>query len=148
MKRQYILYLILVLIISSCSVRNKEAEQFLTTVDSLITVRRSDSAQIMLDNYNIEELKGEHRARYAVLLTQAHDKNYVVHTSDSLIKTAIDYYEEHPGKNQQWLARAYYYNAAVNRDMRNRLEEVKQYLKVLPLIENGRSEERRVGKEC
>ena len=141
MKRQYILYLILVLIISSCSVRNKEAEQFLTTVDSLITVRRSDSAQIMLDNYNIEELKGEHRARYAVLLTQVHDKNYVVHTSDSLIKTAIDYYEEHPDKNQQWLARAYYYNAAVNRDMKNRLEEVKQYLKVLPLIEDGKSYE-------
>lgn len=141
MKRQYILYLILVLIISSCSVRNKEAEQFLTTVDSLITVRRSDSAQIILDNYNIEELKGEHRARYAVLLTQVHDKNYVVHTNDSLIKTAIDYYENHSKKNKQWLARAYYYNAAVNRDMKNRLEEVKQYLRVLSLIEDSKSYE-------
>ena len=137
MKRQYIFYLILIIIISSCSVRNKEAEQFLTTVDSLITIRRSDSAQIMLDNYNIEELKGEHRARYAVLLTQVHDKNYVVHTSDSLIKTAIDYYEGHAGKNQQWLARAYYYNAAVNRDIKNQVEEARQYLKALPLVEDG-----------
>ena len=144
MKRQYILLLILTLTISSCSVRNKAAEQFLITVDSLITVRRSDSAQVMLDNYNIEELKGEHRARYAVLLTQAHDKNYVVHTNDSLIKTAIDYYERHAGKNKQWLARAYYYNATVNRDRRNRLEEVKQFFKVLPLIEDGKSYELQV----
>ena len=141
MKRQYILYLILILIISSCSVRNKEAEQFLTTVDSLITVRRSDSAQIMLDNYNIEELKGEHRARYAVLLTQAHDKNYVVHTSDSLIKTAIDYYERHASKNLQWLARAHYYNAAVNRDMNNELEEVKQYIKTLQFVDDSNNYE-------
>ena len=100
-------------------------------------LEQSDSAQIMLNNYNVGEFKDEYRARYAVLLTQDHDKNYVVHTSDSLIKTAIDYYENHSKKNKQWLARAYYYNAAVNRDMKNRLEEVKQYHKAFPLVEDG-----------
>lgn len=53
-----------------------------------------DSALLLLEQIpHSEELRGKQRADYALLLTQARDKNYLDSLqSDSLIKIAVDYY--------------------------------------------------------
>ena len=55
-----------------------------------------DSALLLLEQIpHPEELRGKQRADYALLLTQARDKNYLDSLqSDSLIKIAVDYYKD------------------------------------------------------
>ena len=54
----------------------------------------TDSALVVLENISAKELVfSSSKARYALLLTQARDKNYILHTDDSLIRIAVDYYD-------------------------------------------------------
>lgn len=53
------------------------------------------------------------RAYYALLLTQARDKNYIVQTDDSLIRTAVQYYDSIGDVQMQ--AKAYYHWGGVLR---------------------------------
>ena len=50
-----------------------------------------------------------------LLTIQAKDKQYVIHTSDSLINQIVQYYEEYGDENK--LMMAYYYQGSVYRDM-------------------------------
>ena len=60
----------------------------------LIEVGCADSALSILEGVNLAELSTiQSRAKYALLLTQAKDKNYITHTDDSLIRVAVDYYD-------------------------------------------------------
>lgn len=52
---------------------------------------------------------------YQLLTVKASDKCYIPHTSDSLIKVVVNYYEKH-GTSAQ-LMEAYYYQGSVYRDM-------------------------------
>ena len=77
-----------------------------------------DSALITLEG--IEEplkMKKADRAFYALLLTQAHEKNEITHTDDSLIQIAVDYYED--GKDVYREAQSLYYLGCVYADMNN-----------------------------
>ena len=56
-------------------------------------------------------------ARYALLKTQTHDKNWIDDTSDSLILRAVRYYDEHGSKREQMLA--HYYHGAIFRNARD-----------------------------
>ena len=48
----------------------------------------------ILEEYkDIDDLPVQLRATYNLLLIEARDKNYVVHTSDSLINTVVNYFE-------------------------------------------------------
>ncbi|MGN0036955.1 MAG: hypothetical protein ACI36X_07060, partial [Bacteroidaceae bacterium] len=52
-----------------------------------------DSARQVLEQYApARHLRGEHQARYALLLTQARFKTYQPTDNDSLIRIAVDYY--------------------------------------------------------
>lgn len=53
---------------------------------------RPDSALALLRAIDGGRLRGETQARHALLLSQAHDKNYVDEPNDSLISIATDYY--------------------------------------------------------
>ena len=53
-----------------------------------------DSALHILESIESQQLTVHaDRAYYALLLTQARDKNYIVQTDDSLIRTAVQYYD-------------------------------------------------------
>ena len=56
-------------------------------------------------------------ARYALLKTQTHDKNYIDDTNDSLILRAVRYYDEHGSKREQMLS--HYYHGAIFRNAAN-----------------------------
>lgn len=59
-----------------------------------------DSALLLLNHIPYpERLRGQQSAIYALLLTQARDKNYLDSIqSDSLIKLAVDYYKNRGDK--------------------------------------------------
>ena len=69
-----------------------------------------DSALLLLEQIpHPEELRGKQRADYALLLTQARDKNYLDSLqSDSLIKIAVDYYKNGEDKVKAGKALCYY----------------------------------------
>lgn len=69
-----------------------------------------DSALLLLNQLpHPEKLRGENSADYALLLTQARDKNYLDSLqSDSLIKIAVDYYRGRGNKVKEGKALFYY----------------------------------------
>lgn len=98
----------------------------LVRADSLMN-EHPDSAQLILENIDPLHLKNKaNHAYYALLLTQARDKNFVVQTDDSLIQTAVRYYDGI--KDNKMQAKAYYYWGSVYRDMNQCGEAIKKYL--------------------
>lgn len=66
-----------------------------------------DSALIQIKNINKESLRGRYnKARYALLYSQALDKNYIDVESDSLISDALQYYSHRGPKIEELLQNA------------------------------------------
>ncbi len=87
-------YGIIFLFLTSCLSPTDRVIPSLLHADSLIEVGCADSALSILEGVNLAELSTiQSRAKYALLLTQAKDKNYITHTDDSLIRVAVDYYD-------------------------------------------------------
>ena len=56
---------------------------------------RPDSALVILSHVKTPLRSTKQEAKYALLLSQAYDKNYIDLTTDSLINIAVDYYKKH-----------------------------------------------------
>ena len=69
------------------------------------------------------------KAHYSLLLTEAEDKTYVTHTTDSLISIAADYYEKTDDLGRK--AKAWYYKGRINQDLGHPLKAQEYYLKAL-----------------
>ena len=81
-----------------------------------------------------DKLHGRQQADYAFLLTQARDKNYLDSLqSDSLIKIAIDYYEDHNDKVKAGKASFYYGTMLSYQD--KSMEAMNAYLNAQILLE-------------
>lgn len=80
---------------------------------------RSDSALIYLSSLTsvIGNEPEETQMYYGLLKTKAEDKEYIRHTSDSLMKEVVHFYESH--RNTEKLMEAYYYLGCVYRDMKD-----------------------------
>ena len=75
-----------------------------------------DSAQLLLEAIpEPERLSQEEYATWCLLVTQARDKNYVVHTSDSVIDVAVRYFGER-GEPQLY-SKALYYKGRIWQDL-------------------------------
>ena len=71
-----------------------------------------DSAWAMLNTLSPDEMgQNSTRAHYALLYTQAQDKNYIDETNDSLISVAVDYYRDTDDVRHKFLS--YYYKGRV-----------------------------------
>lgn len=66
---------------------------------------RPDSSLYLLRTLDKRHISGSLRkARYALLYSQALDKNYIDVDNDSLIRVAVDYYKGHaPPTKRRWL---------------------------------------------
>lgn len=103
--KNIILYIILLLAGCSFSLR-KEGEE-LMRAESMMQ-EKPDSALNILKQLPPHTLKtGEQQALFALLYSQALDKNYIDETNDSLIGIAVEYYNAHPEPYRLMLA--YYY---------------------------------------
>ena len=105
MKRHWIILLLAFVVGAACSGRRGQG-LLLDKADSLMAVK-PDSALCLLEHLPVRSLHTEEeRARYALLLTEARDRCYVVQTDDSLIRSAVDYYDAEGDVGMR--ARAYY----------------------------------------
>lgn len=129
----YLSFIFYSLGISSCSSKNsvnaelQQAEMLMETA--------SDSALTLLQNIQSPEmLPSSEYAAYCLLITQALDKNYIIITTDSLIKKAVAYYEKQNDTNL--LAVSYYYMGRAYCDMQDAMQAQQCYLKALELGES------------
>lgn len=78
-----------------------------------------DSALIYLSSLDsvIQHEPEETRMYYGLLTTQAEDKKYIPHKSDSLMKEVVRFYESYGDTDK--LMEAYYYLGSVYRDMKD-----------------------------
>ena len=128
----YFLPILTVLLLTACNERS-DYNALLVKADSLMALR-PDSALHILQNIQPSKLKTQaDHAYYALLLTQAQDKNYIVQADDSLIQIAVRYYNAHGDAAMQ--ARAYYYWGSVCRDQNMQAEAIEKFLMAIPLVQ-------------
>lgn len=104
--KQYIITIILALCMASCSQHSKHWET-LAQVESYIE-ERPDSALNVLKGLDKGELSGmEEKAKHALLLSMAMDKNYIDRTDFDVLQPAIDYYKDNGTPTEQMLTLFY-----------------------------------------
>ncbi|MDR1780336.1 MAG: hypothetical protein LBR50_06370, partial [Tannerella sp.] len=82
---------------------------------------RPDNALTLLDSITApEKMSDRDYALYCLLITQAKDKNYKKHTTDSIISHAVEYFEKH--NDPKHLMTAYYTMGRVKLYMQEALE--------------------------
>ena len=124
---KYLFAVILPLIVGqlfvSCKYGNPMVDVSLDRIEQVVQ-QRPDSALLelvrldsLLDAGAVHIEGDRQMARYALLKTQTHDKNYIDDTSDSLILRAVRYYDEHGSKREQMLS--HYYHGAIFRNAAN-----------------------------
>ena len=97
----------------SCGDVFTEAEKRIAEHPDTATVAYLDS--LAADTTWTKDMRESDRARFALLRVKAADKAYVRHTSDSLIRTALAYYENHTGSDHY--PEALYYGGRVYSDL-------------------------------
>lgn len=111
------------ILLTACTIQ--APQELLIRTDSIMQTH-PDSALHLLENIPLKSLKTKADiAYYALLLTQARDKNYILQTDDSLIQIAADYYDTQ--KNATMQARAYYLWGSIYRDMNRCGIAIKKY---------------------
>ena len=142
MKNNIALIILLIAFLSvACNERQSNNRQ-LILADSLMQ-SRPDSALCILQGTSMAKFATQaDSACYALLLTQARDKNYVVQTDDSLIRYAVAYYDKTNDVRMQ--AKAHYYWGCVYRDMNRQAEAIREFLIAAPLTEKAK-EKRQLG---
>lgn len=141
MKNTVIIILFAMSLLSSCTIRQDYNQQLLKA-DSLMQLRL-DSALNILKSISPEKLSTRaDNAYYALLLTQAQDKNFVVQKDDSLIRIAVHYYDSIGDTKMQ--AKAHYYWGCVYRDMNQQAEAIREFFIAVPLTEKSK-EKRQLG---
>lgn len=108
------LFGLLLLFLLACS-RAGEHEALFRQVESVVN-DHPDSAMVLLQRIEEpEQLDSADWARWALLTTQARDKAFIRHTTDSVINRVADYYQRFGDNHQKALA--YYYVGRVNSDL-------------------------------
>ena len=112
--------------------------------------KRPDSALVLLESIqNPERLSERDWAYWALLATQAKDKLYIRHTSDSVINRVVDYFDGfsffryrhekalayfYKGRVYEDLALAYFYKGRVYEDLGDVKKALEAYLKAADFV--------------
>lgn len=120
-----------------CSCSQKETSDVLNKIEGYMEVH-PDSALLLLNQIpNPENLHGKQSADYALLLTQARDKNFLDSLqSDSLIKIAVDYYQDSDDKIKAGKSLFYYGKVMALQD--NDTIAMQAYLKAQTKLEKSK----------
>lgn len=123
----YILLLLSALLTFSCKER-PEVSSTLDRTETLIWESPDSALQLLEALPTSKRIDEESRARHALLLSQARYRCYIPTTSDSLINIALEYYQRRSEKTDE-LATAWFYKAALAKDMGCTHEEYLPYYK-------------------
>ena len=114
--KQYIITIILALCLGSCGQHSKHWET-LAHVESYIE-ESPDSALNVLQGMDKGELSGmEEKAKHALLLSMAMDKNYIDRTDFDVLQPAIDFYEDNGSATDK--LRTYFYQGRIYQNAGN-----------------------------
>lgn len=131
MKKPFLSTLLFVLIfamIYSCKDSNVD---ILNNVENIIQ-ETPDSALIILKKINKEKLRSNStKAKYALYMSMALDKNYIDTTTFDVIQPAIDYYLKNGSPDEKF--RTYYYEGRIYQNMGEEEEAMKAFIKALDL---------------
>lgn len=95
--------------------RSMSPRETLSRAEALMT-QAPDSALMLLEDLSKGALRGrENRAHFALLYSQALDKNYIDRTNDSIIRMAVDYYSTRRSEPEK-LFLSYYYLGRVQQN--------------------------------
>lgn len=132
---RYLSYIVFCLFsFAMCTEQSKELLPELSYAESLMQ-RCPNSALVVLDSMEVPSPSDKFQyATWCLLITQARDKNYIKHTSDSLINIALDYFEKQDDPVRK--ATALYYEGRVNHDMNNVEEATDFYLRARDVAKN------------
>lgn len=98
--------------------RSMSPRETLSRAEALMT-QAPDSALMLLEDLSKGALRGrENRAHFALLYSQALDKNYIDRSNDSIIRIAVDYYSTRK-KEPEKLFLSYYYLGRVQQNAGN-----------------------------
>lgn len=125
----------LVVLLTACTHHAEDYREQLAEADSLMQIR-PDSALHLLESILVKRLATQaDAARYALLMTQARDKNYIIQMDDSLIRIAVQYYDSI--KDTKMQAQAYYNWGSVFRDKDCQAVAIEKYLMAVPLAQKS-----------
>ena len=131
------IFLLAALCMLSCS-RHSVHWETLAQVETFIE-EHPDSALAALQHIDAQELAGkEERAKYALLLSMALDKNYVDKTDFEVLQPAIDYYQSHGTATDK--LRTYYYQGRIYQNQQKHDELALQCF-VKAVTEGGASDD-------
>ncbi|WP_163210927.1 tetratricopeptide repeat protein [Bacteroides sp. 519] len=110
-------------------------QHILVRADSLLSYR-PDSAFSVLEEIrpHIHTQRRDLRMYYILLLTKAQDKCYIPHTSDSLMKIAVPYYEQ--WGNPQQRMEAYFYLGCIYQDLGDAPRAISLYQQAIDASKN------------
>ena len=114
--KRLLFILALTLTLVACN-RHSEHWATITEMETIIE-ERPDSVLNVLQAIDTDELIGdEERAKHALLLSMAMDKNYIDRTDFEILQPAIDYYEDNGSATDK--LRTYYYQGRIYQNQGN-----------------------------
>lgn len=117
-----------------CTERPEESFSELSYAESIMQ-RHPDSALIILESMIRPAPSDKSQyATWCLLITQARDKNYVKHMSDTLIRVALNYFDKQHDPVKK--ATALYYAGRVNHDLHQAEEATKYYLQAKEIAQH------------
>ena len=127
----FIFFLTIVTFLTSCTTPIAYTS-VMVQAESLMSTR-PDSALTLLEGMtdSISNYPEETQMYWHLLTIQAKDKQYIVHTSDSLINSIVKFYEGYGDKAK--LMMAYYYLGSVYRDMNDAPRALKAFQQTLDI---------------
>lgn len=126
--KYYIAILSMVLCMVACSHHSVHWET-LAQVETYIE-ERPDSALTVLQRMDKDELSGmEEKAKHALLLSMAMDKNYIDRTDFDVLQPAIDYYQRHGTATDK--LRTYYYQGRIYTNLGDNASAIIRFSKAL-----------------
>ena len=126
------LLLLLLALLTACN-DPKPVTDALHRAETLMN-EHPDSALAVLNTLSPDAMgKNRTRAHYALLYTQAQDKNYIDETNDSLITVATDYYRHTDDVRRKFLS--HYYKGRVLANAENYLDATTCYMEAEQLVD-------------
>ncbi len=126
----YITFFLLLLLVA-CNHNSRQIKYIIEQAKSCMD-EYPDSALLLLQDIAFPQiLRGKERADYALLYTQACDKNYMTPVNDSLIRIAVDYYGASKSMDASL---SYFYLGCVNWNKGSNVEAIYAFLKSLDVF--------------
>ena len=111
---------------SCCTQRTKNYPLFMQEAVKCMDARPDRALELLkyLED-SLPHFPEETQMYYHLLCIQAKDKQYITHTSDSLINRIVEFYERRDDADKKMMA--YYYQGSVYRDMNDAPRALKSY---------------------